>query len=167
MWGILSSTGRGEWKTCTDAFLFSMVNPYGLGPTKMPLKTQQQQRHAILCHPGYGPAFGGGQDLYISNNANANTSSYTFSYTYEHPPGQQDTFFTGSECFTVTDYEVFGLHTWQQSIQVTLHIRYLIHHGWYMKHWTRVVMYRGMLRGVLFIRCATWVEIRETLGTRL
>ena len=90
-----------------------MVNPYGLGPTKMPLKTQEQQ-HAILCHPGYGPAFGGGAgvDLFISNNANENTSSRSrLVHTYERPPGRQDTFFTGSTNFTVTDYEVFGLHT--------------------------------------------------------
>ena len=88
-----------------------MVNPYGLGPTKMPLKTQQQQ-HAICCDPGYGPVFGSPHDLYISNNANANTSSRSFlGCTYERPPGQQDTFFTGSTKFTVTDYEVFGLHT--------------------------------------------------------
>ena len=88
-----------------------MVNPYGLGPTKMPLKTQEQQ-HAIICEPAYGPVFGGGYDLLISNNANANTSSRSrLGYTYERPPVLQDTFFTGSTNFTVTDYEVFGLHT--------------------------------------------------------
>ena len=88
-----------------------MVNPYGLGPTKMPLRTQEQQ-DAIYCRPGYGPVFGAGHDLFISNNANANTSSRSrLVHTYERPPGRQDTFFTGSTNFTVTDYEVFGLHT--------------------------------------------------------
>ena len=90
-----------------------MVNPYGLRPTKMPLKTQQQ-RHAISCNPAYGPVFGGGawHDLFISNNANENTSSSSYlGRTYERPPARQDTFFTGSVNFTVTDYEVFGLHT--------------------------------------------------------
>ena len=88
-----------------------MVNPYGLGPTKMPLKTQEQQ-HAIFCHPAYGPVFGAGYDLYISNNANENNSSRSgLGDTYERPPARQDTFFTGSANFTVTDYEVFGLHT--------------------------------------------------------
>ena len=88
-----------------------MVNPYGLGPTKMPLKTQQQQ-HAICCYRNDGPAFGAGHDLFISNNANSNTSSRSrLGDTYERPPGQQQTFFTGSTNFTVTDYEVFGLHT--------------------------------------------------------
>ena len=91
--------------------MFSMVHPHGLGQTKMPLKTQSQQL-AIYCSSGVGPTFGGGKDLHISNNANTNTSSYSrLGYTYERPPGQQDTFFTGSKNFPVTDYEVFGLHT--------------------------------------------------------
>ena len=77
----------------------------------MPLETQQQQ-HAIYCHRGYGPTFGAGFDLVISSNANTNTSSYSrLGGTYERPPGQQNTFFTGSINFTVTDYEVFGLHS--------------------------------------------------------
>ena len=88
-----------------------MVNPYGLGPTKMQLRTQQQQ-HAIYCHHGYGPTFGERHDLFISNNANANTSSHScLGVTYKRPPGEPHTFFTGSTNFTVTDYEVFGLHT--------------------------------------------------------
>ena len=77
----------------------------------MPLKTQQQQ-HAIFCYSGHGPAFGAGKDLFISNNANTKTSSYSdLGVTYERLPEQQKTFFTGSNPFTVTDYEVFGLHT--------------------------------------------------------
>ena len=110
MRGIISSTGLGGWKTCRDAFLFSMVNPLGLGPTKMPLMTHQKQS-AICGNISYGPLFGGGHDLIISNNANTNTSSYSrLGHTYECPPRQQQTFFTGSDSFTVTDYEVFGLH---------------------------------------------------------
>ena len=77
----------------------------------MPLKTQQQQT-AILCHRSYGPVFGGGTDLAICNDANTNASSCSrLGYQYERPPGQEETFFTGSNIFTVTDYEVFGLHT--------------------------------------------------------
>ncbi|XP_078350446.1 uncharacterized protein LOC144635232 [Oculina patagonica] len=100
---------QGKWTTCRDAFLFSMVNPRGLGPTKMPLKSQQQQ-YGIYCDCSCGPTFGGGHDLYISDNANTNTSSYsTLGNTYECPPGQQDTFFTDGRYFTVTNYEVFAL----------------------------------------------------------
>ena len=30
-------------------------------------------------------------------------------FSYQCPPGQQNTFFTGAKNFTVTDYEVFSL----------------------------------------------------------
>ena len=53
--------------------------------------------------------FGGGSDLYISNNANTSSSGGLLGHTYQLPPGQQKTFFTGTLNFTVTDYEVFGL----------------------------------------------------------
>ena len=89
-----------------------MVDPYGLGPTKLPLKTQQQ-REAIFCYNRYGPTFGAGHDLFISSNVNTNSPSCSsrLGHTYERPLGQQETFFTGSTIFAVTDYEVFGLRT--------------------------------------------------------
>ncbi|KAL9954730.1 hypothetical protein ACROYT_G042303 [Oculina patagonica] len=102
-------TSQGGWRTGRDAFLFSMVNPHGLGPTKMPLKSEQQQC-AIYCRSSYGPLLGGGNDLRISDNANTNNSSYSkLGVSYECPPGQQSTFFTGGQNFTVTNYEVFAL----------------------------------------------------------
>ena len=82
-----------------------MVNPGGLGPTKMSLVTGNEA-YAIFCgDTTTGPSFGGGCDLYISDNE-------TFSnlgHTYQRPSGQQKTFFTGTRNFTFTDYEVFGL----------------------------------------------------------
>ena len=54
--------------------------------------------------------FGGGFDVGIYRNANTNTNSYSrLGTSYQCPPGQQNTFFTGGTNFTVTDYEVFGL----------------------------------------------------------
>ena len=53
--------------------------------------------------------FGGGYDLYILNNANTSSSGGRLGNTYQLPPGQRKTFFTGATYFTVTDYEVFGL----------------------------------------------------------
>ena len=110
MWGFILSTAHGGWTNCRDAFLFSMVNPYGLGPTKFRLKSDSQQ-YAIYCKGSCGPWFGG-TDLHITDSANKGASSCSrLSNTYECPPGQEGTFFTGGTCFTVTDYEVFGLHT--------------------------------------------------------
>ena len=87
-----------------------MCNPHGLGPTKLPLKTGMEH-YGIYCNNGYGPSFGGGHDLHISKYANTNTNSFSnLGHSYQCPPGQQSTFFTGGKIFTVTDYEVFGLH---------------------------------------------------------
>ena len=68
-----------------------------------------KEGRGILCNSSYGPVFGGGSDLYISNNANTSSSGGRLGNTYQLPPGQRRTFFTGAPNFTVTDYEVFGL----------------------------------------------------------
>ena len=107
---VVCSTDPGVYLKCNQAFLFSMVNPHGLGPIKLPLKTGKEQE-GICCNNTYGPVFGVGCDLCIYGNANTNTNSYSnLGHSYQCPPGQQKTFFTGGKNFTVTDYEVFGLH---------------------------------------------------------
>ena len=94
--------------SCRHAFLFSFVNPSRLGPTKL-LLIFGKERYSILCDSSYGPLFGGGNDINISNDANTIYSSSNLGNTYQCPLGQQCTFFTGESSFMVTDYEVFGL----------------------------------------------------------
>ena len=58
----------------------------------------------------FGFGFGSEHDLCISNNADERPkSTSSLGNTYQLPPGQQSTFFTGAQTFTVADYEVFGL----------------------------------------------------------
>jgi len=105
-----SWTSRNVHVTCSQAFLFSMINPHGLGPTKLPLIPRKKQ-NAIYCGINSGPVFGEGNDLWMSKDANTNTSgSSELGITYQCPPGQQCTFFTGATNFIVTDYEVFALN---------------------------------------------------------
>ena len=68
-----------------------------------------KEEYGMFCFDSYGPAFGGGHDLYIVNNANTSATGSNLGHTYQCPPGQQSTFFTGARSFIVTDYEVFGL----------------------------------------------------------
>ena len=106
---LFLKTGQDNYYDCLQSFLFSMVNLHGLAPSKMPLFTNQE--HAIYCHSSSGPTFGGGHDLRISHDANRGTSSKSnLGNTYLCPTGHQSTFFTGARNFTVTDYEVFGIH---------------------------------------------------------
>jgi len=67
---------------------------------------------AIYRSSSYGPTFGGWYDIYIANNANRNTYSYTdFGSSYFLPSGVQDreTILAGSYKFTPDEVEVFYL----------------------------------------------------------
>jgi len=64
--------------------------------------------HAIYRNSGHGPTFGGGYDIYIANNANSNTHSYTYlgkSNYYSVPSGV----LAGTHSFTPDEVEVFYL----------------------------------------------------------
>jgi hypothetical protein len=60
--------------------------------------------------------FGGGCDLYISNDCNINTDSYSYlGYSYEAPNGyawysnEANNYLAGSHEFSVLEMEVFKL----------------------------------------------------------
>lgn len=112
---FISFSGQGGYANCKEAFLFSMVNPRGLKPAKMPL-SQDGQKYAICCRSDYGPTFRGGRDghdLYISGNVNISASSSVClgdAYdTCDAYKGLYDTilrsdyFFTGKSIFNVTN----------------------------------------------------------------
>ena len=110
---IISSTGEGGHSRCNEAFMFSMVNPHGHEPTKIPL-TRQGQGISISCRADLGPTFGSGYDgrnaLRISDHANISYSeSDDYDNIYNFLP-ERETFFTGNSRFVVTDYEVFSLN---------------------------------------------------------
>ena len=57
-----------------------------------------------------GPVFGRGYDLRLFENTDRRAGFSNLGDTYQCPPGQQNTFFTGTREFTVTDVEVFGIY---------------------------------------------------------
>jgi len=68
--------------------------------------------YAIYGRSSYGPTFGAGPDIYIANNVNSNTKSYTgFGNSYSVPSGVQDktTILAGTYKFTPDEVEVFYL----------------------------------------------------------
>ena len=116
VWCVISFTVTTFVKS-TQSFLFSLVNPSGVGPTKMPLMSQNQ-KSGMVGHSGYGPTFGIkgslffsiSRDLFISNDANKNTDSHSeLGTSYECPRGQESSFLTGGKYFSVSNYEVFGI----------------------------------------------------------
>ena len=70
-----------------------------------------QAQYAIYRGSSYGPTFGG-HDIYIANNANSNTNSYTdFGSNYSVPSGVQNrkTILAGTRNFSPDEVEVFYL----------------------------------------------------------
>ena len=70
--------------------------------------------NAIYKHSSCGPTFGGVYDIYIANNANSNTNSYSAfgeSNYYSVPSGVQNkyTILAGTRYFTPDEVEVFYL----------------------------------------------------------
>jgi hypothetical protein len=100
----------GCCRSSSRAFLFSIVNPAGLAPMKLPL-TGEINKFAVYCHLSYGPLFGGGCDLCINDNCNTvKDSSSWLGDSYTLPPGQdKKTFLTGSDFFLVAEIEVFAV----------------------------------------------------------
>ena len=69
---------------------------------------------AIYRKPGYGPTFGGGQDIRIANSASSNNDSYArIGHSYSVPSGVRDRqmILAGTCKFTPDDWEVFYLAT--------------------------------------------------------
>ena len=98
----------GGYSSTSNAFIFSLINKEGLAPFKSMVKIPSR---AIYRDSSYGPTFGG-HDIYISNNANSNTNSYTdFGFSYSVPSGVQDrkTILPGTYRFTPDEVEVFYL----------------------------------------------------------
>ena len=104
-------TGSG-YKQAPGSFIFSLRNKENLPPFKAPLKDQNTQ-YAIYTQNNYGPSFGAGHDIHISNDASSNTNSYAynFNYYYQAPSGvsSTSTILAGTRYFQPSEVEVFHI----------------------------------------------------------
>jgi hypothetical protein len=103
-------TGSG-YKQAPGSFVFSLRNKENLPPFKAPLKDQNTP-YAIHAVISYGPSFGGGHDIHISNDASSNTGSYTnFNSYYQVPSGvsSTSTILAGTHNFQPSEVEVFHI----------------------------------------------------------
>ena len=111
----LTSLGYPGYSASTAAFLYTLKNTDNISPRKLPLKnTSDGGKSAIGNLDTYLATYGGGNDLYIANNANQNSGSYSnLGYSYEPPPGytkgetKTQNFLAGSRNFTPDDFEMF------------------------------------------------------------
>ena len=96
----------------SKAFLFSLVNKPGWAPVKLPQIGRLS--FSVGFQSSYGPTFGQGHDVYISNSASSNSNSYSdLGYTYSPPSGYSygstfaQTFLAGTYKFTPDEVETF------------------------------------------------------------
>ena len=101
--------GPCAYSSASKAFVFSLYNVKGYNPVK--LTQYQNQQYAVYRCSSYGPTFGGGHNIYISDNAKSNQHSYTeCGSMYSNPAGYSAghcNFFTGSLYFSPSDIEVY------------------------------------------------------------
>ena len=92
------------------------MNKPGWAPVKLPQtgKYSSYRAYSIYCRSRYGPTFGGGNDISISNYASSNSHSYSrLGWTYSPPSGYSvdsifaQTFLAGSYSFTPDEVETF------------------------------------------------------------
>ena len=108
---LIDSSNR--WQYDSKAFLFSLVNKPGWAPVKL-LQTGKYSSSSLRFANTFGPTFGGGYDIYLSNYASSNTGSYSrLGYTYGPPRGYSygstfaNTFLAGSHHFQPDEIETF------------------------------------------------------------
>ena len=114
LFSLTDSSSKYQYDS--KAFLFSLVNKPGWAPVKLPQTGRYGSRriHSVRFHSSYGPTFGGGHDIYISNSALSNSNSYSnLGYTYSPPSGYSfgstfaETFLAGTNHFTPDEVETF------------------------------------------------------------
>jgi hypothetical protein len=91
-----------------QSFLFTLKNPHNCSARIFPLKPDRRA-YVITCAPLWGPRF---SDIGVYDNCNANAVNFAdhFGDNYINDTGLcAETFFTGSQKFTVKEIEVFRL----------------------------------------------------------
>ncbi|CAF0995428.1 unnamed protein product [Rotaria sordida] len=102
-------TSDGSYKNDPTAFLFTLINPHHIPPTKY-LINPDKTENAVYHHTDDGPIFGSHHDILVKNVSNSNNSSYiNFPSSYLDTTGKGDITFTGTRNFTTSDIEIYKL----------------------------------------------------------
>ena len=102
-----------SWKCDKSAFIFSLVNKEN---KTLLFEQASNNNDSIGLYVNFGPMFGAGNDILISDNSNMNTDSFSnLGFTYTHPEytigsEKAQAILAGSRNFQVQEIEVFQLH---------------------------------------------------------
>ncbi|KAK8798792.1 hypothetical protein WA158_007876 [Blastocystis sp. Blastoise] len=108
------SPSSGLYKTYSEEFLFTLSNEHGIPPTKYDYAAGDKS-YGIGCSASFGPLFGGGNDIRISNNCHNNSDSYCNASCYDEiNTNQNNSLFVNTNNskatnnFIIEDYEIWG-----------------------------------------------------------
>ena len=103
------------YKPDSEAFIYTFLNPNN-SPLKLPIITVT---YGICNNPSYGPTFGGGHDILVTDNSNMNSNNYLngHSYTSGYSGSSLGVFFKGgSYNFMTAEIEVFRVFNFDSAI---------------------------------------------------
>jgi hypothetical protein len=102
------SSGTYKPDSAKKSFLFTLKNSRKIKERKFGMSTTA---NAIYCNGSYGPTFGDSHSMIVTDQCNANTSSYTnLTGVYINDTGITNTeVFTGQQYFQVKDIEIFAI----------------------------------------------------------
>jgi hypothetical protein len=99
------------WSIDKTAFLFTLINPHDIAPTKYTIN--DNGKDAVFSN-GNGPTFGS-IDININSNSNRNIQNYImFPRSYNDTAGKGHLTFTTSDKFSTTDLEIYRLFSTQE-----------------------------------------------------
>lgn len=106
----ISWTSTGDYKSDPQAYLFTLINPYQIKPTKFEIKKDMIDS-AVVHNKNHGPYFGN-KDIHIVSSSNiggqgASVSRFPDAYTDSTEKGSK--IFAGDTTFVVNEIEVYAL----------------------------------------------------------
>jgi hypothetical protein len=111
--GLTSAQWTSDWGYIYDsnAFIFSLRRSGNSNKERFNVTNPD---YAIYSYYWYGPTFGGGNDIYVSDNSNKNSNSYSnFVHSYQLPQNltswsdEAKNYLAGSYTWQTTEIEVY------------------------------------------------------------
>lgn len=107
---------KGSWESkdsfhntaAPGTFLFTLVNPHGVPPTKLP-QLSPIEECSMHNNPSHGPVFGSGYDMFIADQCHLTTCYFNFPTSFSDPTKKGNTLFVGAARITVAEVEVYGM----------------------------------------------------------
>jgi len=97
----------GNYSFDAETFIFTLTNPANLPAKYRNNGSSHANKFSIMGSPSFGPTFGGGPDIRVSDKCNTTPSFSHFPHSFGDITGRGNETFTGTRTFLVHDIEVF------------------------------------------------------------